>query len=109
MGQHGGSAPSGSAGQMRGLLTSPGFLVGAAILIVSAFFANSGSAGLAEIALVVAIAGYVVAGALAPPWPFLTGFLLALIHGTTAVAAPRCCSVMAISTSSGSGSNSGSW
>lgn len=70
-----------SRGESETLLTSPGMLAGAVIIVVSALLGASGSPGLA---LAVGLIGYVVAGALAPPHPFVTGFLLALLHGGTA-------------------------
>ncbi len=83
MGQGGTPTASGSQREIQALLTSPGLLAGAAILFVSALMGASGTPGAA---LAVGIIGYVVAGALAPPYPFLTGILLALIHGAMALA-----------------------
>ena len=58
-----------SRGESETLLISRGIGVGAVILIVSALLIASGVPGLA---LAVGLTGYVVAGALAPPFPFVT-------------------------------------
>lgn len=82
VGQEQGSTAPWSRGQSEALLTSRGLGVGAAIVMVSALL---GASGAPDLALAVGLTGYVVAGALAPPHPFVTGLLLALLHGVTAM------------------------
>lgn len=69
---------SGLPRAVEAVLTSRSLWVGAAILVGSAVLAVSEVPGAA---LVVGLVGYAVAGALAPPWPFVTGLLLGLGHG----------------------------
>ena len=78
-----GSTASAFRGEVVTLLDSPSLVAGAFFIIMSAIMATTGPLG---VPVVVAFIGYVVAGALASPRPFVTGTLLALLHGLTVLA-----------------------
>jgi hypothetical protein len=62
---------------IEGALDQSSLRAGAAILVVSAALVNSEGA---VAGLLIGLAGYIVAGVLAPPHPIITGILLGLLH-----------------------------